>query len=282
MKIAVIPNLSKRDAAEFTACIVALLQQNGAQVLMHTALSDAYDGVVACASHEDMARRCDAFIAVGGDGTIIHTARHASRAGKPILGVNLGRLGFLAGMERDELYLLRKLFDGSYTVENRMMLEITVHGAQGERTYCALNDAVVSGAQSKIFDFGLSVEGSAMYRFRADGLILATPTGSTAYSLSAGGPVLDPQMDCILFTPICPHSLFNRSTVFSADKHLTVSADSEYSGDVYLTVDGDAPIRIARSDTISVCKSARSTLLIKMDNRNFYDIVNRKILHSMG
>ena len=220
--------------------------------------------------------------AVGGDGTIIHTARHASRADKPILGVNLGRLGFLAGVERDELHLLRRLFDGSYTVRRHMMLDVTVHGAAGEKTYCALNDAVVSGAQSKIFDFGLSVDGSETYRFRADGLILATPTGSTAYSLSAGGPVLDPQMDCILFTPICPHSLFNRSTVFSADKRLTVSADSEYSGDVFLTVDGDDPIRIARSDTISVRRSERATLLIKMDDRNFYDIVNRKILHSGG
>ena len=282
MKIAVIPNLNKRDAEAYTARIVSLLRQCGAEVLMHASLAGDYGGTVACVSHEEMVARCDVVIAVGGDGTIIHTARHASRADKPILGVNLGRLGFLAGVERDELHLLRRLFDGSYTVRRHMMLDVTVHGATGEKTYCALNDAVVSGAQSKIFDFGLSVDGSETYRFRADGLILATPTGSTAYSLSAGGPVLDPQMDCILFTPICPHSLFNRSTVFSADKRLTVSADSEYSGDVFLTVDGDAPIRIARSDTISVRRSERATLLIKMDDRNFYDIVNRKILHSGG
>lgn len=282
MKIAVIPNLNKRDAEAYTARIVSLLRQCGAEVLMHAPLAGDYGGTVACVSHEEMIARCDVVIAVGGDGTIIHTARHASRADKPILGVNLGRLGFLAGVERDELYLLRRLFDGSYTVRRHMMLDVTVHGAAGEKTYCALNDAVVSGAQSKIFDFGLSVDGSETYRFRADGLILATPTGSTAYSLSAGGPVLDPQMDCILFTPICPHSLFNRSTVFSADKRLTVSADSEYSGDVFLTVDGDDPIRIARSDTISVRRSERATLLIKMDDRNFYDIVNRKILHSGG
>ena len=282
MKIAVIPNLNKRDAEAYTARIVSLLRQCGAEVLMHASLAGDYGGTVACVSHEEMVARCDVVIAVCGDGTIIPTARHASRADKPILGVNLGRLGFLAGVERDELHLLRRLFDGSYTVRRHMMLDVTVHGAAGEKTYCALNDAVVSGAQSKIFDFGLSVDGSETYRFRADGLILATPTGSTAYSLSAGGPVLDPQMDCILFTPICPHSLFNRSTVFSADKRLTVSADSEYSGDVFLTVDGDAPIRIARSDTISVRRSERATLLIKMDDRNFYDIVNRKILHSGG
>ncbi len=282
VKIAVIPNLDKQDAAAYTGRIVELLQQNGAEVLLCGELAEKYGGTVACASHAELAEQCDLVIAVGGDGTIIHTAKHAAKAGKPILGVNLGRLGFLADVERNELHLLLKLLRGDYTIQRHMMLEVTVRGEAGERTYCALNDAVVSGAQSKIFDFGLSVDGSETYRFRADGLILATPTGSTAYSLSAGGPVVDPQMECILFTPICPHSLFNRSTVFSADKRLEVSADSDYHGDVYLTVDGDEPVRIHRNDVISVCRSPRSTMLIKMDDRNFYDIVNRKILHSRG
>ena len=148
MKIAVIPNLNKRDAEAYTARIVSLLRQCGAEVLMHASLAGDYGGTVACVSHEEMVARCDVVIAVGGDGTIIHTARHASRVDKPILGVNLGRLGFLAGVERDELHLLRRLFDGSYTVRRHMMLDVTVHGAAGEKTYCALNDAVVSGAQS--------------------------------------------------------------------------------------------------------------------------------------
>lgn len=133
MKIAVIPNLNKRDAEAYTARIVSLLRQCGAEVLMHASLAGDYGGTVACVSHEEMVAWCDVVIAVGGDGTIIHTARHASRADKPILGVNLGRLGFLAGVERDELYLLRRLFDGSYTVRRHMMLDVTVHGAAGKR-----------------------------------------------------------------------------------------------------------------------------------------------------
>ncbi|MGN0478979.1 MAG: NAD(+)/NADH kinase [Hominenteromicrobium sp.] len=282
MEIAVIPNLDKRDADAYTRRIIALLRENGAVPLMHAKHQGKYAGVVFCADHEEMIGRCSFVIAVGGDGTIIHTAKHASVGGKPILGVNLGRLGFLAGIEKDELHLLARLFDGSYSTRRLMMLEVTVHSAEGERTYRALNDAVVSGALSKIFDFGLSVDGSETYRFRADGLILATPTGSTAYSLSAGGPVVDPETECLIFTPICPHSLFNRSTVFSADKVLTVSADNDYLGDIYLTVDGDVPIRIHRSDTISVRRSSYYTELIKMDDRNFYDIVNRKIMHSRG
>lgn len=137
------------------------------------------------------AESCDLIVAVGGDGTIIHTAKHASVAGKPILGVNLGRLGFLAGVEKDELHKLKALFTGDYRVRRLMMLSVTVHSVKGDTTYRALNDAVVSGAQSRIYDFGFSVDGSKLYKFRADGLILATPAGSTAYSLSAGGPVVD-------------------------------------------------------------------------------------------
>lgn len=282
MKIAVIPNLDKRDADLYTRRIITILRENGAEVLMHRKHADDYTDVAFCTDHEEMVQACSFVIAIGGDGTIIHTAKHASVSGKPILGVNLGRLGFLAGVEKDQLHLLKKLFDGSYQTRRHMMLEITVHSTEGDRSYRALNDAVISGALSKIFDFGLSVDGAPTKRFRADGLILATPTGSTAYSLSAGGPVVDPEMDCLLFTPICPHSLFNRSTVFREETVLTISADNDYRGEVYLTVDGDVPIPIHRSDTISVRRSSYYTELIKMDDRNFYDIVDRKLIHNRG
>ena len=149
-----------------------------------------------------------------------------------------------------------------------MMLSVTVHSVKGDTTYRALNDAVVSGAQSRIYDFGFSVDGSKLYKFRADGLILATPAGSTAYSLSAGGPVVDPESECVIFTPICPHALFNRSTLFCADKTITVSTDSDYSGEVYLTIDGGAPIRIHKTDTVSVSRSTYYTELIQTADRN--------------
>ena len=280
MKIAVIPNLDKKDAALYTQRILNILHEKGAEVLLHKKHLGVFPADGFCENHEVLAAACDCIIAVGGDGTIIHTARHASVCGKPILGVNLGRLGFLADVEKDQLGRLEKLFTGDYTVRRHMMLEITVHGTQGERTYRALNDAVISGAQSKIFDFGLSVDGSDVYRFRADGLILATPTGSTAYSLSAGGPVVDPEIECILFTPICPHSLFNRSTAFSADKVLTVSADSDYNGEVYLTVDGETPLKLHSTDTVSVRRSAYYTELILTDPHGFYDIVDHKFIHN--
>lgn len=282
MKIAVIPNLDKKDAAVYTQKIIEVLHQNGAEVLLHKKHSELFGDVTFCADHDALVNACDVIIAVGGDGTIIHAAKHASTGKKPILGVNLGRLGFLADVEKDQLEKIGKLFTGEYTVRRHMMLEITVHSTEGNRVFRALNDAVISGAQSKIFDFGLSVGDSEVYRFRADGLILATPTGSTAYSLSAGGPVVDPGMECILFTPICPHSLFNRSTVFSADKVLNVSADNDYTGEVYLTVDGEPPLRIRGEDTVSVRKSAYYTELILTEDRNFYDIVDHKFIHNRG
>ena len=194
--------------------------------------------------------------------------------------MNLGRLGFLAGVEKDELHKLKALFTGDYRVRRLMMLSVTVHSVKGDTTYRALNDAVVSGAQSRIYDFGFSVDGSKLYKFRADGLILATPAGSTAYSLSAGGPVVDPESECVIFTPICPHALFNRSTLFRADKTITVSTDSDYSGEVYLTIDGGAPIRIHKTDTVSVSRSTYYTELIQTDDRNFYDIVDSKFMQS--
>ena len=191
-----------------------------------------------------------------------------------ILGIGAGMvIPFSTGLVVD-------YFTGDYRVRRLMMLSVTVHSVKGDTTYRALNDAVVSGAQSRIYDFGFSVDGSKLYKFRADGLILATPAGSTAYSLSAGGPVVDPESECVIFTPICPHALFNRSTLFCADKTITVSTDSDYSGEVYLTIDGGAPIRIHKTDTVSVSRSTYYTELIQTDERNFYDIVDSKFMQS--
>ncbi len=282
MRVAVIPNLDKKDAVPYTEQIIAVLRSHGASVLMNRELADTFSGVSFYEDNDELVSQCDCIIAVGGDGTIIHTAKYASVGRKPVLGVNLGRLGFLADIEKDQLYWLEKLFTGEYTVKKHMMLEVTVHSANGKRAFRALNDAVISGAQSKIFDFGLSLCGSEMHKFRADGLILATPTGSTAYSLSAGGPVIDPDMECLIFTPICPHSLFNRSTVFSADKVLKIATDSDYTGEVYLTVDGEPPIRICSEDTVSVCRSEYYTELIRIEDRSFYSIVDRKFIHNRG
>ena len=152
--------------------------------------------------------------------------------------MNAGKLGFTAGLERDELHLMAGLVKGEFTEERRLMLEITRHllpGGSGR--YFALNDAVVTGELAKIIDYRMALGSNHGYNYRADGFIVATPTGSTAYSLSAGGPVVEPAMDCLIYTPICPHSLFSRSVIFGGSTHLTVDIPRNL-GRLFLTVDG--------------------------------------------
>ncbi len=281
MKIAIILHPTKENAAFYGMKIAELLMAHGAEIFVTKEYGTLCPGVRCAESHAALMEAADAVIAVGGDGTIIHTAKHACEADKPILGVNLGRFGFLAGIEKEEYRKTLRLLSGEYSESRRMMLDISVHSSSGIRCFHALNDAVLSGTLAKLFDFGLSIDGSELFPCRADGLICATPTGSTAYSLSSGGPVLDPDLECILLTPICPHSLFNRSTVFGGEKEITLSVLGN-TGETFLTVDGDAPIPIGPQDTVSVRRSSLVTRLIRMDERIFYDRVNRKIMHGIG
>lgn len=227
----------------------------------------------------DMVRECDAVITIGGDGTIIHAAKHAAAAAKPILGINLGRIGFVAGLEIDELDKLKYLISGDYKVENRMLLKVTVHTATGEREIYALNDAVVSrGSLSRMVDLSVSYTGSKVTQYRADGLIVSTPTGSTAYSLSAGGPVIEPEMRCMVLTPICAHSLFSRSVIFGPDEKLSISASTrDGEGNAYLTVDGETSVLLRERDVIDILPAAHSVRLIKLKNKGFYEILNEKL-----
>ena len=227
-------------------------------------------------------RGADMIIAFGGDGTILHLSKTAAHRDIPVLGVNLGSLGFMAELESKDLLRLRDLCDGKYEIESHMMLDVSVQ-RDGRVIYSnlALNEALIArGNISRVIRLQIFTEQGKLVDVAGDGVIVASPTGSTAYSLSAGGPVVDPESECVIFTPICPHALFNRSTLFCADKTITVSTDSDYSGEVYLTIDGGAPIRIHKTDTVSVSRSTYYTELIQTDERNFYDIVDSKFMQS--
>ena len=227
-------------------------------------------------------RGADMIIAFGGDGTILHLSKTAAHRDIPVLGVNLGSLGFMAELESKDLLRLRDLCDGKYEIESHMMLDVSVQ-RDGRVIYSnlALNEALIArGNISRVIRLQIFTEQGKLVDVAGDGVIVASPTGSTAYSLSAGGPVVDPESECVIFTPICPHALFNRSTLFCADKTITVSTDSDYSGEVYLTIDGGAPIRIHKTDTVSVSRSTYYTELIQTDDRNFYDIVDSKFMQS--
>lgn len=280
MKIAVIPNLSKKNAQFHTGQVIEKLRAFGAQVLLQSSFREFFlqSGAVFYDGFEDLMRDCDAVIAVGGDGTIIHYARHAAAAKKPILGINVGRLGFVAELETNELDSLEQLVNGEYRIETRMMLDIRLEQKGQVVVYHALNDAVLMrGALSRILDLHVNFDGTNVGNYRADGLIISTPTGSTAYSLSAGGPVIDPCLNCILLTPICPHSLMTRPVVFGPAAKLSVQASSIYESSIFLTIDGDHSVPIEDRQIVEIARSDQTVQIIKLKQDNFYEIVNKKL-----
>ncbi len=227
-------------------------------------------------------KECDIAIAIGGDGTIIHTAKTAAAFGKPVLGINSGRLGFTAGLERTELADLQRLIGGEYDTEERMLLDITVDSENGTQQFSALNEVVISrGALSRMIEVGVANNGQPVSDYQADGVIVATPTGSTAYSLSAGGPIVDTALRCLLLTPVCPHSLHSRPYIFEQDAVLTL-APIVGESPVFATVDGEEAIRIREGGMVRVQRSATCAKLIKLHHKPFYRVLDDKLTNRKG
>ena len=222
----------------------------------------------------------DILIVMGGDGTILEAARRASQRGTPILGINMGRLGYMAELEMRELDQLHRLFTGEYELEKRSMLRVELRAQNGElRSFCyALNDAVISnGSVSRIIDLELSESGTPVTTYRADGLIIATPTGSTAYSLAAGGAIIDPRLCCLCVTPICPHSLYARPMVFPDSASLEIKNVCQREKNLYLTVDGRVNYDLTYGEIVRVTRSPLCTSFIRLKEGSFYDRLRQKM-----
>ena len=272
MKTAVIiPNGYKDKAYACFSRVCAMLAAEGVRILVPTRFRAELP--VCQAVFCDDYSGADLMIVIGGDGSILHAAIDAAVAGIPLVGVNLGKVGYMAALEPDDLSQLHGILHGSFICEERLMLKIDAQG----RSYYALNDAVISnGNGARMVDIELGCNGFPVGSYRADGIILSTPTGSTAYSLSAGGPVIDPSLDCICTTPICPHSLSARPLVFSADSVLSVyTADEERN--LCLSVDGSEYLEISGSKRVTVCRSEYKLKLIQTENRNFFSVLNAKL-----
>lgn len=279
MKIALLVNFDKNGAAQCASKIISLLDREGCKVLMLSSdFSKKYNNVICFQNHTELVKACDVLLTVGGDGTIIHSARHAAAEGKPILGINLGRLGFVAELEADEIHMLKALVKGEYVVDSRIILSVKVRRKTGEcECYAAVNDAVVSrGSLSRIIDLDVAIDGTYVTSYRADGILVATPTGSTAYALSAGGPVIAPNLRCIELVPICPHSLSARSVIISADSVLGISADSP-DGRSYLTIDGQISVELEKNDTVEIEVGTDVLNMIMLKGRNFYKLASEKL-----
>lgn len=228
---------------------------------------------------DELIENCDIVIVVGGDGTTLNVAKAASLHNKLTLGINAGRLGFMSGLERDELSLLNRLVSGDYEVEKRMMIDARLMSENGTQDFICLNDAVITrGDLARLIDVTVKSDGRVITKNRADGMIIATPTGSTAYSMAAGGPVVSPDNSCFVVTPICPHSLVNRSIVFSSDKELEITVENDKNNTSYLSIDGEKSVTVTKNSKIIISKSEYVAKLIKIKPDSFYEILNKKLL----
>lgn len=220
----------------------------------------------------------DAVICFGGDGTILHMAKAATRHGVPILGVNIGTMGFMAELETAEMEQLSRLAQDNYTIDERMMLDVTVHRDRDIIFHdICLNDAVITkGAVARIVHLCVKCDGIEAMECGGDGIIVATPTGSTAYNLSAGGPVVEPEAHSILVTPICAHDMVSRCIVASDKRVITVGFSRNAKRNAFLSVDGGKALRMNPGDVATIRKSSLTTKLIRLKDNSFYDVMNAK------
>lgn len=278
MKIGIIANLNKDNASVVLNKVIDKLNALNVEVLLPQNCS--FDDIVSnkTGTYLNVIENSDVIIAIGGDGTIIHTAKLAAIYSKAVLGINSGRTGYMAGIESDELDLLNKLIDGDYSIENRMMLSSVV-SSNPDKIYYSLNDVVISkGSMDYAPDFSLFNSAKHFMNLRADGIIVSTPTGSTAYAMSAGGPVTDPSIECMIVVPICPISLYSKGFVLSAESKIDIKFKTRGNQNVFVTFDGRDGCTLTSDDTLTLSKADDVvTRLIKIKNDSFYDVLKNKI-----
>ena len=284
-KLILIPNTGKRIPAEAISALLDRLLDRGERVgvlpehrdyLSFAAdrLSFVWDGT------KEPGSSGTAALVLGGDGSIIEASHRLLGQNVPILGINYGHVGFMTGMEIGEFELLDRLSEGRYATEERMMLDAEVTGEDGvcRGTFTVLNDIVLTnGPIARLIAFDVRCDGVLIETCRADGMIFATPTGSTAYSLSAGGPVLDPSIEAVCVTPICPHTLSSRPVIFRGNSVLRIDNIQSNNASVWLNADGREDLALRSGDRITIRRSVHSTRLIRVKEGGFLDVLRAKL-----
>jgi NAD+ kinase len=259
--------------------LLALLHENKVKILLEKEAADLAATPAAAHTIKDIGKAADLIIVLGGDGTILRVAREMDGSATPLLGVNLGNLGFLTSIRGDRLKsAIREILRGEYHVSERQTLQATLlRGGKRKEAHRALNDVVVSrGALSRIVRLRLSVDGELLTEYVCDGMIFATATGSTAYSLSAGGPIMVPTARALIITPICPHALSNRSVIAGKNSVVRCQVMSAAS-ELLLTVDGQVQLRMEVGDEVEVCQSSRIVQLVTPKNHSYFDVLREKL-----
>jgi len=265
------------DAADLAGKVATWLNERGVEVFFEAGLAK----VLGQPGHQEqeIPALVDMIVVLGGDGTLISVARAIGGQGTPILGVNLGSLGFLTEITRPELFqVLGKVLDGNYNVSDRLMLEAVVsRNGHVANTYQLLNDVVINkGVLARIIDMEIFVNDSYLTTFKADGLIISSPTGSTAYNMAAGGPIIYPGTDCFVITPICPHMLTNRPMIVPADSIIRIKVKFK-DEDVVLTADGQVGMPLKGGDIVEVRRSANLTRLIMSPDKEYFEVLRTKL-----
>ena len=281
MIFSVFANLNNDETEKIAREMLSVLKETDCTVYFE----NKYKAVISdvCGHFSDstsLINLCDIAVVIGGDGTTMKIAKKAAILGKATLGINGGRLGFLSGIERNELDLLKSVVNGEYQLDERMMIKADIlEDGEITKTIHCLNDEIFSrGDFARLIDIEVSSNGRELLTTRADGVILSTPTGSTAYSLAAGGPVLSPDLNCFEVTSICPHSLMDRSIVVGSDNTLLVEISSDVMNNAILTCDGEEPIAISTDTKVAVSISPYKARLVKIKPDNFYEVIKKKII----
>ena len=281
MRFSIIANPRKPDLTTLVTDILDWLEKGGHSVSVQREVADAAtlsERGVSGVSDEEITRDCDVVIAVGGDGTILAAARIVGEAEVPIFGVNLGRLGFLASTGREDLFgRLEQVASGDYHTDRRIAIEAAIKGENGEREVTALNDIVVSkGRSGRLFRINAHIEGEFLNTYTADGLIIASPTGSTAYSLAAGGPVVLPSLEVFVVTPICPHSLTVRPMVIPSSTTVKLTFD-DVQEELLLTGDGQTEVSLSPDAAVEIRRTPYTVRLVTWPGANFYNVLREKL-----
>lgn len=284
MKVVLSPNPYRDRGLKAAQAAEKILRNVGVETVMCLPFQVEGSGVelpkhIRFKSTQEELKSADMLICFGGDGTILHAAKDANACHVPVLGVNLGSVGFMAELEQGELSMLSRLAAGKYTIEERMMLDVVVR-REGKTVYSelALNDAAVTkGAVARVVDLEVYGDKVLISSFSADGVLISTPTGSTAYSMSAGGPIVEPTAENIIVTPICPHALSARSFVLGRGRTVSVKLGRMVRKTTYLSVDGGKAFRLNGGDVVEARESKSKTQLVRVTGRTFYEILNHKL-----
>jgi NAD+ kinase len=277
-KVGIVANTEKEKLPQYARSLISWLGEKGMEVLAEAA-SGAKMGITGGYTWENLARKAQLIIVLGGDGTMLRAARHLAKYDVPIVGINMGSFGYLTEVNFNEMYsALEYILAGNYATERRMMLDVTIsHGKTIINAGTVLNDVVINrGNLSRIVELETAINDQYLMTYKADGLIISTPTGSTAYSLSAGGPIVYPEKDLIIINPICPHTLTNRPIIIPQDSDLRVTMWSKEKG-ATLTLDGQESFRIRSGDVINVKKSKLVTKLVLSPHRSYWEILRSKL-----